>query len=346
VSERLGKMRLPRAARADDENGRSLAHVAAGGDLVNERAIDEAQRAKEDSPAQCPDRPTINPLCANGETVAMLKLLKDICAEALEAAGYDELARWVRDAPRQAIRKVVRIVMRALGFKGKLDKKDADEIAKLKKETEAQPPAPEAEEEDDSALAQYLLALNAVVAAGSGRGYLLLDGFLHTDDCASLWVFNQEKAAQKDGIALEISDFGGGAPYIIPDGAGVQIYLLPKMERAKLLELNEQLGRSPGLPAELRTDDKPRVQFIYEHRLQTRQMVTKTAGGKRPRAIRREEDGELAITRAPEGIAAMFDSLRPALEARAKYADTLKKTVDDAVKTVSPPDKGPKNGSK
>lgn len=275
----------------------------------------------------------------------MLKLLKDICAEALEAAGYDELAKWVRDAPRQALKKAVRIVMRALGFKGKVDKETADELAKLKKEVEAKGTAPEAEEEeDDSALAQYLAALNTIIAAGSQQGYLLLDGFLHTDDCASLWVFDKKKAVGKDGIELKIRDFGGSEPYIILENDGVHIYLLPKMDRARLLELNERLGRGRGLPAELSVDDKPRVQFIYEHRLQTRRktVTKKKVSGNRTREITKDVDEVLDISQAPEGIAAMFASLRPGLEARAKYADALKKSVEDSVKSAPSTDKKPK----
>jgi hypothetical protein len=272
----------------------------------------------------------------------MLKLLKDICAEALEAAGYPELAKWIRDAPRQALRKAVRIVMRALGFKGKVDKEAADELVKLQRETQASAQTPEEEvQEDDSALGQYLATLNAVLTAGSQQQYLLLDGFLHTDDCTSLWVFDKEKAASKVDLELKIDDFGGTEPYILLQNVGVRIYLLPRMSLARLLELNEQLGKGHSLPAEVSIDDKPRVQFIYETRIRTlRQTVTKKKSRSgSEREIRKTVDEDKDIAKAPDGIRALFSSLPASLQARAKYADDLRKAVGDGVKGTTPEDK-------
>jgi hypothetical protein len=51
----------------------------------------------------------------------MGKLFKDFCVAALRKAGYEDAARWLNYAPKQATEKVAKIVMRGLGFKRKVD---------------------------------------------------------------------------------------------------------------------------------------------------------------------------------------------------------------------------------
>jgi hypothetical protein len=253
----------------------------------------------------------------------MTKYLKVFLVAALREGGYEEAARWLNDAPKQAVEKVAKIVMRALGFKGKVDEQAGKEIGAIIKSAPAnQVGGPEKDTTDESNLAQYLVMLNSVIAAGSSGRYLLLDGFLHTDDCASLWKFD---ATEKTG-ELSIQTLLDEERYIDLRKTGVEIYILPKMALAELIALNKKLGENPDLYAkDLDAKEKPLVRLIYEYRIQTVTTGTKTVrkGKRGERQEPVEIPSEIEIS-GNQGVKAMLDSLRAALAARAQSVAELK----------------------
>jgi len=227
--------------------------------------------------------------------------------------------------------------MQSLGFKGKVDQGTADEIARLMKSSPAMANAGEQEEEhDDSNLAQYLTVVNSIIAAGSTRPYLLLlDGFIHSDECASLWKFD----SRKKNIELQLTSIGGGEPSIFFYNSGVEIYIFGKLEREKLLKYNELFGANPeSYPTEeLDTLNKPLVRDIYEHRVG---VVANTLKHVRPgrRGERWEPEVKtldpFEIPGDHMGVKQMLSSLQPALEARARSAEALKKAIAGGTQAV------------
>jgi hypothetical protein len=171
----------------------------------------------------------------------------------------------------------------------------------------------EDQETDHSDLAQYRRVINAIVNEGSTARYLLLDGFLHSEDCTSLWKFSEARSAR----TVEIEQRGGEEPIINLYGSGVEVYLLHKLGHGKLLEQNERLGRGEDPIAEcLDTDGRPLVQSIQGRHLLTARLINL---GKR--SILSARDPEL-IPVDQSGMSAMLHSLPLMLEARAKGAKT------------------------
>jgi len=91
----------------------------------------------------------------------------------------------VNDAGSKAIVAAAKIVGRSIGLKGKVDKDAAREIEEIKKRSPTKDGAAAGETEKvDSIAGQYLIILDNIVAGGSAYPTLVLDGFLHTADCA------------------------------------------------------------------------------------------------------------------------------------------------------------------
>jgi hypothetical protein len=163
----------------------------------------------------------------------------------------------------------------------------------------------------NSNLAQYKRVVNTIIDEGGISPHLLLDGFLHTENCASLWIFSPTAR----GGELDISTAYGEEPCLSFRDAGVEIYLFEKMERGKLLELNSRLGRNPDTcPEELETQWKPFVHSIFERRVITSKIIP--AG---MRSVKSTRDPDI-IPGDHKGMTEMLSSLQPALEARARGA--------------------------
>ena len=255
----------------------------------------------------------------------MGKLFKDFCVAALREAGYEDAARWLNDAPKQAVEKVARIVMRALGFKGKVDEQAAREIDAVIKSGSANQGGAPAEDKaaDDSNLGHYLVILNSIITGGSSQPSLLLDGFFHTDDCVSLWKFD----ASEKTVELGIETLLDKERYIDLRKTGVEIYVLDKMRLAELIARNKKLGENPELHAkDLDIQGKPLVRLIYEYRIQTAttrtNVVRKGKRGEREEQV--EDTSEFPIAGDHKGVKAMLESLQPALAARAQSVEFLK----------------------
>ncbi|MPZ44341.1 MAG: hypothetical protein GEV05_13220 [Betaproteobacteria bacterium] len=187
---------------------------------------------------------------------------------------------------------------------------------------------------EDGALAEYAVLLDAVVAAGSTHRWLLLDGFLHSADCASLWLFDPKKLGERAGSAIQVEQLLDDEPYIILVNSGVEIFLFEKIAPEKLLALNEHLGASLDLPPQLDYAARPQVRFVYAERIQTVAETTsqRPRSGGRTREVRKRTDASLPIAKDYAGIAAMLESLRPALAALARNTEALRRTIADGLK--------------
>ena len=160
-----------------------------------------------------------------------------------------------------------------------------------------------------SNLAQYRRVINTIISGAATSPYLLLDGFLHTENCSSLWRFDSGGLVH----VLEITNCADSRPCISLSNSGVEIYLFWKMEHAKLRALNERLGwELDRLPDELNTLDRPLVDSMNEHLLLTTRRLS--LGNRTVTSLR---DPDL-ISVDQKGMTKMLSSLQPALEARAR----------------------------
>ena len=175
--------------------------------------------------------------------------------------------------------------------------------------------APRKSVSGNSNLAQCGRAFNIILAEASSSSYLLLDGFPHTERCASLWKF----AVSVSSVKLAVDTRNDDEPFLDLHATGVEIHLFEYINQEKLLDLNQQLGRYPEqLPPELNTQERPIAIAIYEQRLLTSKYIR--VGDQ---FVNRPREPEL-LPADQIGVTQMLSSLRPALTARAKGIDARK----------------------
>ena len=120
-----------------------------------------------------------------------------------------ELAQWFNDSEQAAIDFVLNIIWGGISKDGEITATTADKALKekerLDKGGQIAPtlPAPE------TFLDDYRAIIAAIAAPGSSGRALYLQGFLHTADCTSLWLF------KGDGVRPSVTI--GKEPFLTPE---------------------------------------------------------------------------------------------------------------------------------
>jgi hypothetical protein len=261
-------------------------------------------------------------------------MIKRIVIEALRATKrpeLEEIAQWIADAEDAAIKTIAKFIAESFKTKGQISEETAKRIVEFKNNLASRKSgASENEKPPTSFLEQYLELLNYIAVVGSWGPSLLLKGFIHSADCASLWRFDRKKTSE-----LIIVSLMADHPYILVGNSAVQISLFPKVSDTELLALNEELGEHPDrLPKSLSIENGQTVIEVQDGQIEVEVTRKETKTTKRgTREVVRTDREKREIDKTFGGVAALVESLPIAIEARGKAFARLSKIIQSGGKT-------------
>lgn len=193
----------------------------------------------------------------------MLVFLKRVIVEVLRSSGRPELveiATWVEDAEAATVRLIGKVIRSTLATGKPVSAADTQEILNIKGRASSGA-APTETHSTHPYLDEYLNIIETIAELGSLRPYLLLQGFIHTGDCSSLWVFEMDKAPR---TAIMTSMTTGNATISLGRTTShFDIFLLSPMDTAKITQLNEELETNPTITLATLLP-KPRVTAVTQ----------------------------------------------------------------------------------
>jgi|SRR6266850_403534 len=253
-----------------------------------------------------------------------MNFLKMFVIEALRASGRPdliEIAKWIENAEQAAVKAIVRLIGGSFKTDGKITDQVSSQIVQAKATFSAGTDRPKSEPRVKSSsplLDRYLELLDVIVEVGWWGDALLLQGFIHTAECASLWLFDPEKTPdvhKSIGIPYE--------PYILFRDSGVKIVLLDAVSDEKLRELNRKIGENrTSLLDSLETKDKDLVIVIYEHDVELEVTKTEISHGRKIKdkvseyEVKKLIKERRGINKDFSGISKLIQSLPVAIEER------------------------------
>ncbi len=253
----------------------------------------------------------------------MLTFLKALLVESLRASGRPELievAQWLDNAQDAAVKTIVRLVSQSFKANGRITERTSREIVATKEVFESSRHSGEEAPQRSATplLDKYVEFLNPLVDVASWRRALILQGFLHTPDCCSLWTFNPEK-----NVELAVAKDRDISYIPIPSVTGMKVFLLDRLNDDAFAEANERIGENPeSLLSELVSITTQEVLAIHQHHIAVRweemrpNPVAASFGGAKERLV--EQKGQLALDKDFQGVYAMVQSFPKAIEAREK----------------------------
>lgn len=264
----------------------------------------------------------------------MFSVIKAIVVESLRASNNPELARiadWVADAETALIKSIAKIIAGSLrSNNGQISEDAARKIVEIKGTAKDISSTPEKNIRSATPfLDQYVELLNYISFVGSWRHSLLLDGFLHSSDCSSLWLFSMDKDPV---FQINKGMFDATESCILLSASNVEIYLLPKMKPKELTILNEELGLNKKvLPDRLTGKNRQQVLKVYDDDVEVRTLRYESK--KNRRGYMEEEvipeDVKLSIDKINHsGIQALVKSFSPAIYAQEKSLSKLSQIVN------------------
>lgn len=193
----------------------------------------------------------------------MVNFIRLVVIETLRATGKPKLialADWISDAETTAVKLIAKTISQSIRANGIITNEAERTILDVKNS----PPQISPTDWPNSRtpfLDEYLELLEYIVSVGSRRERLLLQGFIHSSECSTLWIFegNVDPHLEIQQTLLQTK------PHITVSGANLEIRLLDKMTDDDISRLNTELGRNTGtLPSELRSEDAPQVLTVFE----------------------------------------------------------------------------------
>ena len=228
-----------------------------------------------------------------------------------------DLAKWINDAEGRAVDLVLETLARVFKSGGKLDQSTADEIAKIKSGQTALPPAPPYEAW--TATAPYLVVYARFCAAtarlAAWRGAIYLDGFFHSENCTSLWIFESREVPK-----IDIAQTSGDAE-LLPIGLDIKIFILPRLSDQDRDAANARLGSNFTAWSKATTlGDLDEVKYVTEDEI----TVYEWRRGPGSRSKKQELTVHPILDR-DAGLGALYESLEPAIEARDRVLTAVRR---------------------
>ncbi len=165
----------------------------------------------------------------------MLGFLRRVVVATLKASGradLEEVARWIEDAEAEVVQAIARVLTQSMRGDSIISDAAAIEVVRLRgapslahiKTTKSPHPF----------LDEYLGCLRMIVELGSWGPGLLLQGFVHSSECASYWIFDLSRGDPK----FEIS---GDPPRIAFNSQSLKVYLVDRLGTDDFKRINEAL---------------------------------------------------------------------------------------------------------
>src|SRR6266480_2516608 len=169
----------------------------------------------------------------------VLNIAKQVVVRFLEKSDDPEVrkyAAWIKDAEKEAVDLILDIITDGVRRDGKITSETAGRIrvaqgtSIAKRSNATSPPV-------SPFLEQYLDLLRTIVAIGSMRKAIYLQGFLHTSDCSSLWFFESD-TTPKLALTRGVND-----PYQIGYSAReLKIFVFERMTDENFRAKNKAIG--------------------------------------------------------------------------------------------------------
>jgi hypothetical protein len=266
----------------------------------------------------------------------VLRLLKEIAVRTLRTSGDPQLsavADWLDNAEAAAVNAIVDLLGNSMRASGRISSASVKQLVEF---TKTYTPIQETTPTDggytaNPFLEQYLVALKFVGTVGCWGSALLLDGFVHSPECSSLWGFSP---GGKPTFTITSGQYD--SPYISIIDSGCSVFLFDRFPVDTRLALNEEIGRdSDRLPAALGSGNRPKVLQVYEDSVALNVHTIGTKKGRRGPIQEMSVSRELTrIDKSFGGLAAMLQSVSLGVAERAKTLERLKGVVgakpDDA----------------
>jgi len=220
----------------------------------------------------------------------------EVAIGVLQATGYQDLADWLKDAPKKLGEEIVRIL--GLGIESNGTMSD-DAIRKLRdlvaRNPATAPPGPA------DLLGAYLIDLKSLVDLAMPRAVIAIKGFFHRPDCLIVLRIGKQRS-------LTIDDLGGDRD-IVFGASGVRILVLETVTDEELRQINYEIERdSDAWLQDVEKRCEQEVVKITKNDVILQHRTTKHST-KLPQEVKCSIDG-------PEGIAEAFRTLPIAKEAQ------------------------------
>jgi len=248
--------------------------------------------------------------------------------EALRATGRPDLievANWLDNAEKAAVKAVLKFIGDSLKREGRISDGAASAIVNVKTEyiqSQQSLPPSTPEKSTTPLLDEYLSLLSNIADIASWRSALFLQGFIHSEDCSSLWLFD----LKRDSESFAIRDLYPGPPSILIPG-GTMIYLFDKTEDPEFRSLNSEIGESNNeLPKRLSIEHRDEVVEICEDYINVKMWKSHEERGRRENVQIKYESTqeERIIDKKWAGIRKLITSFPVAVEERATALGDLR----------------------
>jgi hypothetical protein len=220
----------------------------------------------------------------------------DVAVGVLQGTGRQDLADWLKDAPKKLGEEIGRILGPGLDSQGRMSD---DAIRKLQdlvaKNPATAPPAPA------DLLEAYLRDLQALVDLAMPRAVIAIKGFFHRPDCLIVLRIGKQRT-------LTIDDLGGDRD-IVFGASGISILVLNTVTDEELRQINYEIERdSDASFQDIEKRCEQEVVKVTKNDVILQRRTTRHST-KLPQEVKCPIDG-------PEGIAEAFRTLPIAKEAQ------------------------------
>lgn len=249
----------------------------------------------------------------------IFNIAKKVVVQLLQATGDPklvELSKWVDSAEDRAIELILSIITEGLRTNGHIDSDTAAAALQVRTAGSVAPldTVQAALSSTSPYLAVYRQVALTVAALASWREAIYLHGFIHTADCASLWVFPNCTSP----VLLPTENHAGEKSLSL-DCESLKVYLLPPLSPEDLLGRNQGIGNNiTAWRSGMQFDQLDQVWSVTEDSVDVHAVVRTVkklrTGGTREDLSR--EFRTLVLTNRELGLDALIGSLHRAVEAR------------------------------
>jgi hypothetical protein len=256
----------------------------------------------------------------------LLSFTKRVAIRYLEASddpNLREFAKWIKDAEEQAVNLVVELLGQSFKDNGRIDQSTADQIVAVRNAKEPVAPPYERWRTQLPFLTEYARITATISTLAAWRRAIYLQGFFHSADQSTLWLFEDGKTP-----SIDIEEGMGGPSSLHFNSAHIKVFFPDAMTTIELQDKNAQIGNNYTAWRESvkNIDELDSVLYVSEDELGIDHWVIgeeQSFRGMVPTKTR--VTSKVFIEERSPGIDAMVQSLPAAIEARDKALATVRR---------------------